>query len=68
VIDYKPNVDKVFPIGHSLSQSETFFPGFHENPHEEGSHFVDIAGLEDTGTILIEYVNQFINKKVFSLA
>ena len=68
VIDYKKTTSKVFPIGHSLSQSETFFPGFCENPHEDGSYFVDIAGLEDTAGPMIEYVNQFINKKVFSLA
>jgi len=68
VIDYKKTTSKVFPIGHSLSQSETFFPGFCENPHEDGSYLVDIAGLEDTAGPMIEYVNQFINKKVFSLA
>ena len=28
--------------------------------------YIDIAGLKDTGTAMVEFVNQFINKKLFS--
>jgi len=58
----------VFPIGHSVAKSMTFFPGFYKNPKQNGNYYVDIAGLQDTDGHMIEFVNQFINKKVFSLA
>lgn len=68
VIDYKDDVkDRVFPIGHG-NKSETFFPGFQSVPNKENSYFVDIAGLKDTGGDMMEFTNQFINKKLFSSA
>ena len=57
VIDYKKDAKKIFTIGHSLSKSETFFPGFYEDPINKGSYYVDVAGLEDTAGPMIEYVN-----------
>lgn len=67
VIDFKAEVpNKVFPIGHSGAQSETFFPGFHRIDND--TFYVDIAGLSDSGGDLIEFTNQFINKYLFSKA
>lgn len=67
VIDYKDEVkERVFPIGHQANVSETFFPGFQEVPNQPNSYFIDIAGLKDTGGEMMEFVNQFINKKIFS--
>ena len=45
--------------------SETFLPTLQEIPGHENSYFVDIAGLKDTGGDLMEFINQFINKKLF---
>lgn len=67
VIDYKNEKNIIMPIGHSLEKSETFFPILIKSPQHEFS-YVDIAGLQDTGGSIMEYVNQFINKKIFSMA
>ena len=67
VIDYKDDqMERAFKIGHS-NKSETFFPTFVKIEGEEDSYLIDIAGLDDTGGILLEFVNQFINKKLFNL-
>ena len=55
------------PIGHQLEKSETFFPVLIKC-EEHDYAYVDIAGLQDTGGSIMEYVNQFINKKIFSIA
>ena len=34
----------------------------------DGTYYVDIAGLRDTGGDMIEFTNQFINKYLFSKA
>lgn len=57
----------LMPIGHSLEKSETFIPILIKSPQHDFS-YVDIAGLQDTGGSIMEYVNQFINKKIFSMA
>lgn len=67
VIDYKNQSDVVMPIGHQLEKSETFFPILIKSEAHDFS-YVDIAGLQDTGGNIMEYVNQFINKKIFSMA
>ena len=74
-IDYteeflKENDNKgAFKIGHSAAKSETFLPSFYkvEMPNKESMIYIDIAGLQDTGTAMVEFVNQFINKKLFSI-
>ena len=55
------------PIGHSLEKSETFFPILIKSDKQEFS-YVDLAGLQDTGGSIMEYINQFINKKIFTMA
>ena len=68
VIDYKDEVrERVFKIGHK-TQSETFLPSFQKIPDRENSYYIDMAGLNDTGGNFLEFTNQFINKKLFSLA
>lgn len=68
MIDYKPGKVKVFPIGHSSSCSETFFPTFAKNNKDEGWFFVDMAGLKDSGGDIMDFTNQFINAKIFQVA
>lgn len=47
----------------------TFIPMFIEDPDPEKDYiWVDIAGFDDTSGSLIEYINTFIDKKIFSLA
>lgn len=67
VIDYRNQKSVLMPIGHSLEKSETFIPILIKSPLHDFS-YVDIAGLQDTGGSIMEYVNQFINKKIFSMA
>ena len=55
----------MFKIGHK-TQSETFLPSFQKIPDRENSYYIDMAGLNDTGGDLLEFTNQFINKKLFS--
>lgn len=67
VIDYKDEVmQRAFKIGHN-SQSETFLPSFRAIPNLENSYYIDLAGLGDTDGDMLEFSNQFINKKLFSL-
>ena len=67
VIDYRDDqVERAFKIGHS-NQSETFFPTFVKIEGEEDTYLIDIAGLDDTGGMFLEFINQFINKKLFNL-
>ena len=67
VIDFKDGCNPVFSIGHSLHQSHTFLPSiFHLE--ETGLKILDIAGLDDSDGNMVEYINQFINKKIFNIA
>ena len=82
VIDVESQDESIFEIGHSNSESETFLPKFHKMKlgaavesnqinsascaKSEDMFMVDVAGLNDTGGHLIEYVNQLINKKIFN--
>ena len=68
-------------IGHSSSESMTFFPHFHrmkmQQPQDGGSEdsegnrimkeflYADVAGLSDTNGPLIEFINMFIIKCIF---
>ena len=64
-----PDGVKVFKIGHSRTESQTFIPDV--VPFISGSTdfvFIDIAGLNDTGGNLIELVNCFITKQIFKAA
>ena len=66
VIDVKAE-GQHFRIGHSRVTSETFIPYFIDDP-EKGIVWCDIAGFGDTSGDLIEYINTFIDKKIFNLA
>lgn len=57
-----------FSIGHSVASSKTFLPCFRKRSEESDTLFADIAGLLDTSGDLIDYINCFVNKKLFSLA
>ena len=61
------NFDGLFEIGHSKAESKTFIPHFYKPP-DQNMIYSDIAGLMDTAGDLIEYVNCFMNKKIFNQA
>ena len=70
VIDVKQEFkheDMSFKIGHSQVTSETFIPSFIKDPNNDYV-WVDIAGFGDTDGDLIEYINTFIDKKLFLVA
>jgi len=71
VIDFNEknpvNMQKVFQIGHSQSESMTFLPLFQKDL-ETGIVFTDVAGLLDTKGEMIEFINSFIMRKMFSRA
>ena len=68
VIEIKAQ-DKGFKIGHSRVNSETFIPYFMEDPDEtKNCVWADIAGFGDSSGDLIEYINTFIDKKIFNVA
>ena len=56
-----------FKIGHSRVTSQTFIPYFIDDP-EKNCVWADIAGFGDTSGDLIEYINTFIDKKIFNVA
>ena len=45
----------------------TFLPHF-QYAQEHDTVFADVAGLHDTDGDLIDYVNGFVNKKIFNIA
>lgn len=55
-----------FKIGHDSTKSETFIPNYQVKADSK-IMFIDIAGLKDTGGILIDTLNCIFNKMVFSL-
>jgi hypothetical protein len=56
----------VFDIGHSDSESKTFLPQTYQKPEDAtNTVYVDIAGQQDTGGELIEFVNVFVTKEIF---
>ena len=57
-----------FTIGHSLASSQTFMPHFRKRDQNADILYADIAGLMDTGGRLIDYINCFVNKKLFTIA
>ena len=61
----KREVSNYFQIGHSQSQSETFYPTFQ---FEKSSDllFIDIAGLNDTGGTQIELINRLMLKNIIA--
>lgn len=68
VIDVRQGTEG-FTIGHSRVTSETFIPKFIDDTDQNQSYiWVDIAGFDDTNGALIEYINTFIDKKIFNLA
>ena len=57
----------MFNIGHSKAESMTFIPHFYK-PEDQDSTYSDIAGLLDTSGDLFDYVNCFMNKRIFNQA
>ena len=68
VLDVKEQVNSHIKIGHSNFESKTFMPTVIEHGSDDGSVYLDVAGLNDSGGKLFEYVNQFTVKYIFSLA
>ena len=69
VIDQKaPDQIQSFTIGHSDASSMTFLPHFKCRDESSQIMYADIAGLMDTGGDLLEYINCFVNKKLFNMA
>ena len=46
----------------------TFLPHFKQRDDQSSVLYADIAGLMDTGGDLLEYINCFVNKKLFNMA
>ena len=46
----------------------TFLPHFRKKSADSDTLYADIAGLMDTGGDLLEYINCFVNKKLFNMA
>lgn len=67
VIEQK-NPQGEFTIGHSVATSCTFLPHFKKKNETSNILYADIAGLCDAGGELFDYINCFVNKKLFSLA
>lgn len=60
VVKLKDTVtDPCFGIGHSSSQSETFFPS---TVKKDGVLWIDVAGLNDTGGVFIDLICCFMTK------
>jgi len=56
-----------FTIGHEASNSMTFIPHFvkYQNHNDDkGIYYVDLAGLSDTGGLLIQIINALITKMI----
>ena len=69
VIESKLQNIRAFKIGHETAVSETFGPGFyHEDPGVGDLTYVDLAGLFDTSSGLVEILNTFISTKILSEA
>ena len=71
VIEQKGEIKEkgVFKIGHSVSESMTFMPStYRRDGDETNSHYVDVAGLHDTGGDFIDFINVFVNKQLFKPA
>ena len=66
VIDQKAGLNH-FTIGHSKSESMTFLPHFVADD-EAGVVYADIAGLNDKNGDFVEFLNCFINRKIFLLS
>ena len=68
VIELKDKT-KGFKIGHSRITSQTFIPQFLDDPDpSKNLVWADVAGFTDSSGDLIEFINQFINKKLFLIA
>ena len=63
VIQVKEGFKEDFLIGHSTTTSQTFLPCFKKL--SDDLFFADIAGFHDTSGELIEFINCFVNKKIF---
>lgn len=63
VIQVKDGFKEDFVIGHSTTSSQTFLPCFKKLSEE--LFFADIAGFHDTSGDLVEFINCFVNKKIF---
>lgn len=68
VIDKTGQSESAISIGHIPKCSETFSPVIVDSNLDEGLVYVDMPGLNDTGGDLIEFVNQFTLKYLFSRA
>ena len=51
-----------------MASSKTFLPHFKKKNEIAEILYADIAGLMDTGGDLIDFINCFVNKKLFSLS
>ena len=56
--------DTTFKIGHSMINSETFLPNFKKDEKND-LFYGDIAGLQDTSGVLVDFINSFMVKKIF---
>lgn len=54
-------------IGHSPNESQTFRPEFVPNDQLK-MMFIDVAGFDDTGGMLIELINNFVIKQIYNNA
>ena len=58
VIELKEPGEGYFKIGHSRITSQTFIPGFLEDPDaSKNLIWADVAGFTDTSGDLIEFIN-----------
>jgi len=53
-------------IGHSGCRSMTFLPTQIKSPNSD-MWYTDVAGLNDSGGALMEYINQLLIKKLFNM-
>ena len=63
VIQVREGFKEDFVIGHSLTSSQTFLPCFKKL--NDSLFVADIAGFQDTSGDLVEFINCFVNKKIF---
>lgn len=68
VIQPKIADSKTFKIGHSSTQSETFWPEYKTDVQNQKLIFVDIASLSDSGGLMVDFINSFINKMILKRA
>lgn len=61
------NQGGLFEIGHSEAVSKTFIPHFLDDPDHQFM-YGDIAGLLDANGEFMDFINCFMNKRIFNIA